>query len=77
VSTPDISHMDGFNSLGKIFSSSFEVGGVTIWGTVIWWFVFVAISGWILQRTRVGTARHADPSGLKDDETNRNLGGTR
>jgi simple sugar transport system permease protein len=54
VSSTDISQIDGFNSLGKIFASSFTIGGVTIWGTVIWWFVFVALSAWILQRTRIG-----------------------
>jgi simple sugar transport system permease protein len=54
VSTPDISQMDGFGSLGKVFSSSFDVGGVTVWGTVIWWVLFIAISAWILQRTKIG-----------------------
>ena len=54
VSTPDISQMDGFTSLGKVFSSSFGVGGVTVWGTVIWWILFIAISAWVLQRTRIG-----------------------
>jgi simple sugar transport system permease protein len=54
VSSPDISKIDGYNSLGKIFASSFKVAGVTVWGTVIWWFFFVALSAWILQRTRIG-----------------------
>jgi simple sugar transport system permease protein len=54
VSSTDISQIDGYDSLGKIFSSSFQIGGVTIWGTVIWWFIFVALSAWILQRTRIG-----------------------
>ena len=54
VSTPDISQMDGYTSLGKVFASSFEVGGVTVWGTVIWWALFIAVSAWILQRTKIG-----------------------
>jgi simple sugar transport system permease protein len=54
VSSPDISQMDGYNSLGKIFASSFKIGGVTVWGTVIWWILFVALSAWVLQRTRIG-----------------------
>jgi len=54
VSTPDISQMDGFASLGKVFSSSFKVGSVTVWGTVIWWIAFIAISAWVLQRTKIG-----------------------
>ena len=54
VSSQDISQMDGFNSLSKIFASSFQIGSVTIWVTVIWWLLFVALSAWILQRTRIG-----------------------
>jgi simple sugar transport system permease protein len=54
VSTPDISRMDGFTSLGKVFASSFKIGSVTVWGSVIWWVLFVALSGWILQRTKIG-----------------------
>ncbi len=54
VSTPDISQIDGYTSLGKVFSSSFDAGGVTVWGTVIWWVLFIAVSAWILQRTKIG-----------------------
>ena len=54
VSTPNINQIDGYDSLGKIFASSFEVGGITVWTTVLWWAFFVALAAWILQRTRVG-----------------------
>ena len=54
VSSPDISQIDGFSSLQAIFASSFKVGPVTVWGTVIWWFLFVALAAWVLQRTRTG-----------------------
>jgi simple sugar transport system permease protein len=54
VSTPDISRIDGFDSLSKVFASSFKVGSVTVWGTVIWWVLFIAVSAWILQRTKIG-----------------------
>jgi len=54
VSSPNINQMDGYNILKAIFSSSFKIGSVTIEITVLWWFVFVALSGWILQRTRIG-----------------------
>jgi simple sugar transport system permease protein len=54
VSSQDISQMDGYVSLGKVFASSFKVGGVQVWGTVIWWIFFVLLSAWILQRTRLG-----------------------
>lgn len=54
VSSPDISRIDGFSSLQAIFASSFKVGPVTIWGTVLWWLLFVALAAWVLQRTRTG-----------------------
>jgi simple sugar transport system permease protein len=54
VSSTDISQMDGYSSLQKIFASSFKIGPVTVWVTVIWWFLFVALATWILQRTRTG-----------------------
>jgi simple sugar transport system permease protein len=54
VSSQDISQMDGFGSTGKVFASSFKIGGVTVWGTVIWWLFFVALAAWTLQRTRIG-----------------------
>ena len=54
VSSTDISQIDGFDSLGAVFAFSFKVGGVTIWGTVIYWILFVALAGWILTRTRTG-----------------------
>jgi simple sugar transport system permease protein len=54
VSSTDISQIDGFNSLGKIFASSFKIGPVTVWITVIWWFLFVALAAWVLTRTKIG-----------------------
>ena len=54
VSTPNINQMDGYDSLGVIFASSFKIGPVTVWTTVLWWFVFVALSAWVLQRTKIG-----------------------
>jgi simple sugar transport system permease protein len=54
VSTPNINQMDGYASLKAIFSSSFKIGGVTVWTSVIWWIFFIALSGYILQRTRIG-----------------------
>jgi simple sugar transport system permease protein len=54
VSTPNINRMDGYGALDAIFASSFKIGSVTIEITVIWWFIFVALSAFILQRTRIG-----------------------
>jgi simple sugar transport system permease protein len=54
VSSQDISKMDGYKSLGSVFAGSWKVGGVTIWGTVVWWLAFVAISAYVLTRTKIG-----------------------
>jgi simple sugar transport system permease protein len=54
VSSTNIRDIDGFDSLAAIFASSFKVGGVTVWGTVIWWVLFVALAAWVLTRTRTG-----------------------
>jgi simple sugar transport system permease protein len=54
VSTPNINQMDGYGLLSAIFSSSFKIGPVTVEVTVLWWIVFVALSAYILQRTRIG-----------------------
>ena len=59
VSSTNISQIDGFDSLGKIFASSFKVGSVTVWTTVIWWFLFVALATWVLTRTKVGNWAYA------------------
>jgi simple sugar transport system permease protein len=54
VSTPNINQMQGYSTLDAIFASSFKIGTVTVEITVLWWFLFVALSAWILQRTRIG-----------------------
>ncbi|MEV6635785.1 ABC transporter permease [Actinoplanes sp. NPDC051470] len=54
VSSTDISQIDGFDSLANVFAFNIKVGGVTIWGTVIYWILFVALAAWILTRTRTG-----------------------
>ncbi|WP_019075955.1 ABC transporter permease, partial [Streptomyces hokutonensis] len=40
VATDDISTMDGFDQAKKIFASSFDVGGVQVKITIVWWLVF-------------------------------------
>ncbi len=54
VSTPNINQMDGYASLKAIFSSSFKIGTITVWTSVLWWIAFVALSAYILQRTKIG-----------------------
>ncbi len=54
VATQNVSDIDGFNSARAVFASQFQVGGITVRITVIWWIVFVILATWILLRTRVG-----------------------
>ncbi|WP_329343945.1 ABC transporter permease [Streptomyces sp. NBC_00663] len=54
VATDDISDMDGFAGAKKVFASSFEVGGVQIKITIVYWLVFAAIATWVLLRTKYG-----------------------
>jgi len=54
VSSPNINQMQGYDSLNWIFAHEFQIGSVTLSITVIWWFLFVALSAYILQRTKIG-----------------------
>ncbi|WP_406464639.1 ABC transporter permease [Streptomyces sp. NBC_01622] len=54
VATDDISTMDGFGQAKKVFASSFDVGGVQVKITIVWWLVFAAIATWVLLRTKYG-----------------------
>ncbi|NNN33890.1 ABC transporter permease [Streptomyces sp. S3(2020)] len=54
VATDDISTMDGFAGAKKVFASSFEIGGVQVKITIVYWLVFAAIATWVLLRTKYG-----------------------
>ncbi|OIJ67775.1 ABC transporter permease [Streptomyces mangrovisoli] len=54
VATDDISDMDGFDQARKVFASSFDVGGVQVKITVVWWLVLAALATWVLLRTKYG-----------------------
>ena len=54
VSTPNINQMDGYSSLSWIFAHNFEIGGIRLSITVLWWFLFVALATWVLTRTKIG-----------------------
>jgi simple sugar transport system permease protein len=54
VTTQNINRMDGFAQLHAIFASSFSIGSVRISIIVLWWFLFVGVATWVLQRTKVG-----------------------
>ncbi|MDV7087858.1 ABC transporter permease [Rhodococcus sp. IEGM 248] len=54
VATQSVSDMQGFDSAKKVFASSFEIGGVSVRITVVWWLLFTAIATWVLFKTRIG-----------------------
>ncbi|MFJ9535629.1 ABC transporter permease [Streptomyces sp. NPDC101225] len=54
VATDDISNMAGFDQAKKVFASSFDIGGVQVKITVLYWLVFAALATWLLIRTRYG-----------------------
>lgn len=54
VATRPISDMDGFESARAVFASTFEVGGVSVPITVIWWLGFALLASWVLRRSIYG-----------------------
>jgi simple sugar transport system permease protein len=54
VSSPNINQMDGYKVLHAIFATTWDLGPVTLSITVLWWLAFAVLSGYILQRTKIG-----------------------
>ena len=54
VATPSIADMEGFDSAHTFFAGSFQVGGINISVTVVWWLLFVALASYVLFRTKFG-----------------------
>jgi simple sugar transport system permease protein len=54
VSSPNINQMDGYKILHAIFATTWDLGPVTLSITVLWWLAFAVLSGYILQRTKIG-----------------------
>jgi simple sugar transport system permease protein len=54
VATNDVSDIQGFELGRKVFASTFNIGGVGIRVTLLWWILFVVIATWVLLRTHVG-----------------------
>jgi simple sugar transport system permease protein len=54
VSSPNINQMDGYSALNWLFAHEWQIGSVTLSITVIWWFLFVGLSAYVLQRTKIG-----------------------
>ena len=50
----NVSDIEGFDSAKAVFASSFDIGGVTVKITVVWWFLFVRSRPGSLNRTRIG-----------------------
>jgi simple sugar transport system permease protein len=59
VASQSIQDMDGYNLATKIFASEFNIAGVSVRITVVYWLIFVAIATWILLRTKVGNWSYA------------------
>lgn len=54
VATRPIADMDGFTQAQALFASSFNVAGVDVRVTVIWWLLFAGLATWVLRRTPLG-----------------------
>jgi simple sugar transport system permease protein len=54
VATNAVDDIQGFELGRKVFASTFNIGGVGIRITLLWWILFVAIATWVLLRTHVG-----------------------
>jgi simple sugar transport system permease protein len=54
VATNDVSDIAGFELGRKVFASTFDIGGVGIRITLLWWILFVLIATWVLLRTHIG-----------------------
>ena len=54
VATDSIADMEGFDQAKALFASSFDLGGVQVKITVVWWLVFAALATWVLLRTKYG-----------------------
>ena len=54
VATPPISDMQGYASAKAVFASSFDVFGVSVRVTVLWWLFFVGLASWLLFKTKFG-----------------------
>jgi simple sugar transport system permease protein len=54
VATNAVDDIAGFELGRKVFASTFNIGGVGIRVTLLWWILFVLIATWVLLRTHVG-----------------------
>lgn len=54
VATPSIADMDGFASAQAIFANELVIGEVSLKSPIFIWIMLVAVTSWLLLRTKVG-----------------------
>ncbi|BDX31300.1 ribose ABC transporter permease [Mycobacterium antarcticum] len=54
VASSNVANMQGFDSARTVFASSFNILGVSVRITVLWWILFTVIATYVLFKTRVG-----------------------
>ena len=54
VASSNVADMQGFESAKKVFASSFNIFGVSVRITVIWWILFTVLATYVLFKTRIG-----------------------
>ena len=54
VASSNVADMEGFDSARAVFASSFQVFGVSVRITVLWWILFTVVATYVLFKTRIG-----------------------
>ncbi len=54
VASSNVADMQGFESAKKVFASTFNIGGVSVRITVLWWILFTVVATYVLFKTRIG-----------------------
>ncbi len=54
VASSNVADMQGFDSAKTVFASSFNVFGVSVRITVVWWILFTIAATYVLFKTRIG-----------------------
>jgi len=54
VASSNVADMQGFESARTVFASSFNVFGVSVRITVLWWILFTVVATYVLFKTRIG-----------------------
>ncbi|CAN5711177.1 ABC transporter permease [soil metagenome] len=54
VASSNVADIEGFESAKKVFASSFNIFGVSVRITVLWWILFTLFATYVLFKTRIG-----------------------